>query len=30
VARHETVKWLETGNLNETARGSGGYGSSGK
>jgi dUTP pyrophosphatase len=30
VARHETVKWLESGSLNETARGSGGYGSSGK
>ena len=30
VARYESVKWLETGSLNETARGSGGYGSSGK
>ena len=30
VSRYETVKWLEAHSLNETARGSGGYGSSGK
>jgi len=30
VARHETVNWLPEDILNETGRGSGGYGSSGK
>ncbi|MBM3920878.1 MAG: dUTP diphosphatase [Sphingomonadales bacterium] len=30
VARHETVKWMVAEQLTETARGAGGYGSSGK
>jgi len=30
VARHETVKWMMAEQLTETARGAGGYGSSGK
>lgn len=30
VARHETVKWMVAEQLKETARGAGGYGSSGK
>jgi dUTP pyrophosphatase len=30
IARHETVKWMMADQLTETARGTGGYGSSGK
>ena len=30
IARHETVKWMVAEQLTETARGAGGYGSSGK
>lgn len=30
IARHETVKWMMAEQLTETARGAGGYGSSGK
>ena len=30
IARHETVKWMMAEQLTETARGTGGYGSSGK
>lgn len=30
IARHETVSWIETAELSETERGSGGYGSTGK
>ena len=30
VARHETISWQPTESLSETARGSGGYGSTGK
>jgi dUTP pyrophosphatase len=29
ISRHETVKWVETDELKETSRGSGGYGSTG-
>ena len=30
VARHERVEWLETDSLDETARGAGGFGSTGR
>ena len=30
VARHERVEWEETGSLDETARGAGGFGSTGR
>ena len=30
VARHERVVWMESSNLSETERGSGGYGSTGR
>jgi len=30
IAKHETIEWLETENLNVTERGSGGFGSTGK
>ncbi|TFF38310.1 dUTP diphosphatase [Mucilaginibacter psychrotolerans] len=30
VARHEQVQWQEVGELNETSRGAGGYGHTGK
>jgi dUTP pyrophosphatase len=30
VAKHEQIEWVETNNLSETARGAGGYGSTGK
>lgn len=30
IARHERVEWAETNTLEETARGSGGFGSTGK
>lgn len=30
VSRHETVSWVESGELSDTSRGSGGYGHTGK
>ena len=30
IAKHETIEWLETELLNETERGEGGFGSTGK
>jgi dUTP pyrophosphatase len=30
IAKHEQVKWIENEVLNNTERGAGGYGSSGK
>lgn len=30
IARHETVEWIEVDNLNETERGSGGFGHTGQ
>ena len=30
IARHEQIQWLEASDLTETARGAGGYGSTGK
>lgn len=30
ISRHETAEWIEVSELNETARGAGGYGSTGK
>lgn len=30
VAKHETIKWAPVGNLQESARGEGGFGSTGK
>jgi dUTP pyrophosphatase len=30
IAKHETASWQQTDQLNETARGAGGYGSTGK
>ncbi|TWP24030.1 dUTP diphosphatase [Apibacter muscae] len=29
ISKHETVEWVEVGELNNTSRGNGGYGSSG-
>lgn len=30
IARHETIEWIETDNLNDTERGSGGFGHTGQ